>query len=118
MKILALLAPLFLGGCISIVEVRTPDAPPALSVYPFGVKIQKANASDAMTVDVTTIGAAADTNCGVFGVGVIKASCAAIDARSCGIAIVHPDKDADIDFLARISGSTQAECLHNKERSP
>lgn len=102
------------GGC-AIVEVRTADAPPKIGVYPFGVKIERGDA-DAVTVDATSIGAIADVNCGIFGLGLVKSSCAVMDPRSCGIAIVHPDKNTDRDLLERVSGSSQAECLHRKEK--
>ena len=113
-----LIAPLFaalLSGC-AIVEVRTADKPPELSLWPLGVKVDR-GAGDAVTVNQLSAGVAFD--CLGVTLGVAKSSCSVIDPTSCGVAIVRPDAFTDMDFLARVSDQTRATCLHQlKGKAP
>lgn len=109
---LALLASLA-SSCISIVEVRTADKPPALSLYPFGVKVDR-NESDAVEVDAVTLGLGG--GCGAYAAGMSRFSCTHADPAACGVAIVTPNAATDEDFLGRISDQSRAHCLHHKEK--
>ena len=111
---LALLAQLP-SGCISIVEVRTADKPPALSLWPFGVKVDRGE-NDAVAVDQASFGLGLGCMGAWLGFG--RESCSVIDPNSCGVAVVRPDKNTDENILADVSAATVAECLKPQERKP
>ncbi len=112
-RALFLTALLALGGCASFVEVRAADAPPKHSLWPLGVKIER-GANDAIAVRQWSIGLW--TTCYAAGVGFSASYCAVIDPFTCGVAIIEEGHSRpDNGWLAKVSDSVRASCLHEKK---
>lgn len=112
-----LVAAAALGGCINIVSVTTDGAKPRLSVYPFGVRVERGQA-EAMKVKVISAGLGFNQACGVtLGVGVSKKVCLLVDADTCGVAILErePVDPAELKRWADVADQTRAICLHRKD---
>lgn len=111
-----LAAALMLGGCVSIVSVRSEGGPARLSVWAGGVRIERGR-GDAVSVSQRTLGLAAV--CGLVGLGFTQARCAVIDPASCGVAILETDRPASpapSALLTDISGASRAHCLKEGPR--
>lgn len=111
---LALIAAAALGGC-TIVEVRAEGAPPRLSAWPLGVRVDR-GANGAVSVNSQSVGPYA--GCGVVGLGYQHCDQIAVDPASCGVAIIEKPATSDRSVLARISDQSRATCLRQPESKP
>ncbi|HEY3812870.1 MAG TPA: hypothetical protein VGL66_06560 [Caulobacteraceae bacterium] len=98
-----------LPGC-AVVVARTADAPPRLSAWPFGVRVERGR-GDAVSVDSASLGMVA--GCGLVGLGLQRCAQIRIDAHGCGVAIVEQPDPKSRALLARIAGQARAACLHS-----
>jgi hypothetical protein len=104
------LAPL-LGGCAAVV-VHVEGAPPKLSLWPLGVRIERGQAA-AVSVSARTLGVA--SGCYAAAGGLSRIDCDVIDVRQCGVAIVQAPV-SDPNLVDRLVEATRASCP--KPRGP
>jgi len=72
----ALTALALLGGCVSVVEVKTPGEKPEMSIWPFGVRIER-RVGDSITARQATLGVS--YLCGVVAAGASVVACSVYD---------------------------------------
>ena len=97
-----------LGGCVSIVVVRSDGAPARVSAGIGGVRVIHAP-GDALSVSQRTLGLS--KTCGLIGVGYTAARCSVIPADSCGVAIVQSPPKSALPHWRWIADETVAHCL-------
>jgi hypothetical protein len=106
---------LALCGCVSIVEVRTNDAPPKLSLYPFGVNVERGENDTAIDVSALSLGAV--SSCYTAGFGILRTHCALVDPRACAAALIRSGDPAALDWWGRIAAEAEAFCPHKGDHS-
>jgi hypothetical protein len=114
-RVLALLALLALGGCVTVASIHVDGERGRTYVVPFGgVAIERAP-SDAVGVRETVIGLFGGD--GSYGLGVATRTFLKADSASCGVAILGGAPRAPVTFtsLERLSDRTREECLRFKE---